>query len=62
MPSGGLGQGNPFLWNRKVDSIARYEIMKEYEFELDQDDPQASFSYTIPLMGKTIRYNGAASN
>lgn len=58
---GSNGQGNPFLWNRKVDSIARYEIMKEYEFELDQDDPQASFSYTIPLMGKTIRYNGAAS-
>lgn len=61
MPSPGLGQGNPFLWNRKVDAIARYEILKEYEFELDQDDPQASFSYTIPLMGKTIRYNGAAS-
>lgn len=53
---------NPFLWQRKVDAIGRYEIVKEYEFELDQDDPQASFSYNIPLMGKTIRYNGAASN
>jgi len=52
---------NPFLWHRKVDSIGRYEILKEYELELDQDDPQASFSYTIPLMGKPIRFNGAAS-
>lgn len=44
-----------------MDSIGRYEILKEYELELDQDDPQASFSYTIPLMGKPIRFNGAAS-
>ena len=58
----GVGSSlNPFLWQRKVDSIGRYEILKEYELELDQDDPQASFSYTIPLMGKPIRFNGAAS-
>jgi len=60
-PAAADSMQNPFLWNRKVDSIGRYEILKEYKFELDQDDPQASFSYTIPLMGKTIRYNGAAS-
>ena len=59
-----LGEGgfnsdtNPFLWNRKVDTIGRYEIVKEYGFELDQDDPQQAFSYTIPLLGKNIRYNG----
>lgn len=56
---GGNAASNPFLWNRKVDGISRYEIIKEYKFELDQDDPQVSFSYTIPLSGKSIRYNGA---
>ena len=60
-PAGPAAVLNPFLWNRKVDSIGRYEILKECELELDQDDPQASFSYTIPLMGKPIRFNGAAS-
>lgn len=56
---GGAAASNPFLWNRKVDVMSRYDIVKEFKFELDQDDPQVSFSYTIPLMGKTIRYNGA---
>lgn len=56
---GGAAASNPFLWNRKVDVMSRYDIVKEFQFELDQDDPQVSFSQTIPLLGKTIRYNGS---
>lgn len=52
---------NPFLWNRKVDAIARYEIIKQLNFELDADDPQKAFDVIIPLKGIGIRYNGSAN-
>ena len=52
---------NPFLWNRKLDTIGRYEILKQEEFTLDQDDPQQSFSWTVPLKGIRIRFNGASN-
>ena len=52
---------NPFLFNRKIDTIGRYEIVKEFEYQLDQDDPQKSFTHVIALKGKPIRFNGAVS-
>ena len=52
---------NPFLWNRKLDTIGRYEILKQEEWTLDQNDPQQSFSWTVPLKGIRIRFNGASS-
>lgn len=61
--AGGLAapNQNPFLFNRKIDTIGRYEIVKEFEYQLDQDDPQKSFTHVIALKGKPIRYNGAVS-
>lgn len=61
--AGGLAapDQNPFLWNRKIDTIGRYEIVKEFEYQLDQDDPQKSFTHVIALKGKPIRYNGAVT-
>lgn len=50
---------NPFLWNRKVDTMGRYQIIKEVEFQLDADDPQKSFTWSIPMGGVAIRYNGS---
>lgn len=55
------GTPNPFLWNRKVDTISRYEILKEMEYQLDADDPQKSFTWVVPLKGVAIRYNGSAT-
>lgn len=52
---------NPFLWNRKIDTISRYQILKEREFQLDADDPQSSFTWVIPLKGVPIRFNGSSS-
>jgi len=52
---------NPFLWNRKVDVISRYDIINQWEYTLDQDDPQKSFTHVIPLKGVPIRYNGASN-
>lgn len=52
---------NPFLWNRRVDVIGRYDIIKTMTIELDQDDPQRSFTEVIGLRGKAIRYNGSAA-
>lgn len=52
---------SPFLWNRKIDRMGRYEILKEGEFQLDADDPQKSFSWVVPLKGVPIRYNGNSS-
>nr|QJI53593.1 MAG: capsid protein [Cressdnaviricota sp.] len=61
-PSGGIGTNtNAYLWNRKIDTIGRYEILKQVEFNLDQDDPQKCFTWTIGLGGKQIRYNGASN-
>ena len=51
---------NPYLWNRKLDTIGRYEILKETEFTMDQTDPQRSFNWTIPLKGIPIKFNGSA--
>ena len=51
---------NPYLWNRKLDTIGRYDILKEAEFTMDQTDPQKSFNWTIPLKGIPIKFNGAA--
>lgn len=59
-PSPEAGQ-NPYLWNRKIDTIGRYQILKTMEYDLDQDDPQKTFTYTIPLNGIAIRFNGAAN-
>jgi len=50
---------NPYLWNRKIDTIGRYQILKTMEYDLDQDDPQRTFSYNIPLNGIAIRFNGS---
>jgi len=55
------GAENPYLWNRKIDTIGRYQILKTMEYDLDQDDPQKTFTYTIPLNGVAIRFNGAAT-
>ena len=51
---------NPFLWNRKIVVINRYDIIKVLSFELDGGDPQKAFTTIIPLKGKAIRFNGAA--
>ena len=51
---------NPFLWNRKIDVINRYDIIKVLSFELDGDDPQKAFTTIVALKGKAIRFNGAA--
>lgn len=56
------GAENPFLWNRKIDTIGRYQILKTMEYDLDQDDPQKTFTWTIPLNGVAIRFNGAATS
>lgn len=62
-PSAGVGTDtNAYLWNRKIDTIGRYEILKQVEFNLDQDDPQKTFNWTIGLNGRQIRYNGASTN
>lgn len=55
------GDTDAFLWNRKIETMNRYEILKQGEWTLDQDDPQGSFNWTIGLGGKQIRYNGAVS-
>lgn len=55
------GSVSPFLWNRKVDTMGRYEVLKEKEFTLDADDPQRSFTFVIPLKGVNIKYNGSVS-
>lgn len=60
LPTGTALQ-NPYLWNRKIDTIGRYQILKTMEYDLDQDDPQKTFTYTIPLNGTAIRFNGAAT-
>ena len=52
---------NPFVWNRKLDTLGRYEVLRTMEMTLDQDDPQKSFTLLIPCMGIPIRYNGSAS-
>jgi len=52
---------NKFLWNRKIDTLARYQMLKEVEYQLDADDPQKSFTWSIPLKGVAIRYNGAVA-
>jgi len=52
---------NKFLWNRKIDTLARYQMLKEVEYQLDADDPQKSFTWSIPLKGVAIRYNGAVT-
>ena len=52
---------NPYLWNRKIDTVGRYQILKTMEYDLDQDDPQRTFAYNIPLNGIAIRFNGAAT-
>lgn len=57
----GIAEQNPFLWNRKIDTLGRYEIIKTLSFELDQDDPQKAFACVVPLKGIPIRYNGAAT-
>lgn len=54
------GAGVPFLWNKKMETGSRYEILKEMTIELDADDPQRSFEMSASLGGKSIRYNGAA--
>nr|WDW25875.1 MAG: capsid protein [Cressdnaviricota sp.] len=50
-----------YLWNRKIDTIGRYEILKDKVYNLDADDPQKPIKMLIPLKGKWIRYNGAAT-
>ena len=52
---------NPFVWNRKLDTLGRYEVLRTLEMTLDQDDPQKSFTVLVPCMGIPIRYNGSAS-
>lgn len=59
---GQLAGQNPYLWNRKIDTLGRYEILKSSEFQLDQDDPQKSFTWNIPLKGIPIRFNGSSSS
>ena len=56
-----MAAANPFLWNRKLDTIGRYEVLKQVEFTMDQTDPQKAFNWTIPLKGIGIRFNGAGS-
>ena len=56
---GGAGpESNPFLWNRKLNTLGRYEILKSGEFTLDQTDPQKSFTWLVPCGGIPIRFNG----
>lgn len=45
-------------WVRNLDNISRFEILKEVTFNLDQDDPQKSFRFVIPLKGKVVSYSG----
>lgn len=52
---------NPFVWNRKLDTLGRYEILRTMEFTLDQTDPQKSFTLLVPCMGIPIRFNGSAA-
>ena len=56
-----MAAANPFLWNRKLDTIGRYEILREAEFTMDQTDPQKAFNWTIPLKGIPIKFNGAGT-
>lgn len=51
-----------FMWNRNINTMGRYEILKQAEWTLDQDDPQKCFNWTIGLGGKQIRYNGGTSS
>lgn len=50
-----------YLWNRNINTIGRYEILKDKTINLDQDDPQKPIKMLIPLKGKWIRYNGAVT-
>lgn len=59
--AGPTAVNNPFLWNRKLNTIGRYEILKQVEYQLDADDPQKSFTWVVPLKGIPIRFNGAAN-
>lgn len=59
---GGSGINAPFLWNRKIDTMSRYEILREQEYQLDADDPQKSFTWVVPLKGVAIRFNGASNS
>ena len=61
--AGMLGQAaaNPFVWNRKLETLGRYEILRTMEWTLDQTDPQKSFTVLVPCMGIPIRFNGSAS-
>lgn len=52
---------NPFIWNRKLDTLGRYEILRSMEWTLDQTDPQKSFTVLVPCMGIPIRFNGSAN-
>lgn len=61
MGSSSEAGNNPFLWNRKIDTINRYQILKQQEFQLDADDPQKSFTWIVPLKGVPIRFNGSAN-
>lgn len=56
----GLAASQPYLWNRKIDTLDRYQVLKEITFNLDQDDPQGQFDELISLKGYPIKYNGAA--
>jgi len=57
---GGAATAEPLLWNRKVDTLDRYDVIKEVTMELDADDPQQQFDYLISLKGNPIKFNGAA--
>ncbi|AXH74829.1 MAG: putative capsid protein [Cressdnaviricota sp.] len=58
--TGSIAANNPFLWPRKVDTMNRYQVIEEWEYDLDQDDPQCSFTHVVNLGGNPIRFNGAA--
>ncbi|AXH74585.1 MAG: putative capsid protein [Cressdnaviricota sp.] len=57
----GFAGQNPFVWPRKIDTIGRYQVIRTWEYELDADDPQQSFTHVVNIGGMPIRYNGAAS-
>lgn len=44
-------------WNRNLNNISRFEILKEMVINLDSDDPQKSFRCVVPLKGKVITYS-----
>lgn len=57
----GSADNQPYLWNRKVDTLDRYEVLREITYNLDQDDPQCQFDEIISLKGYPIRFNGATT-